>query len=286
MKKIFFTSFFTLLTVASTLTFISTPLEAQANPSAFTDSFGQKFVLISAGQFNMGGVWDFDYLITGEGPQHRVEITKPFYLSAYEVTQELYGQIMGQYPSHFKGRLNPVESVSWNEVNLFIDKLNKSQTGPKRYKYRLPSEAEWEYAVRAGTSGVYFFGDEPNKLSGYAWFKDETISGRLDKTLSRYFKGRKEGHSPVGQKKPNPWGLYDVYGNVAEWVADVYKVDYYASSPAKDPQGPSPAPGLSRVYRGGGWASPAKNCRSAYRGVALAEVSMPDIGFRLAVTAE
>ena len=165
-----------------------------------------------------------------ERPLHRVKITKPYYLGKYTVTQGQWETIMGSNPSYFsKGQDHPVDSVSWNDVQDFILKLSKRE----RVKYRLPTEAEWEYACRAGTSSEYFHGDDIARLDTYV------VSG----------KDIGQGHERVGSKRPNAWGLYDMLGNVWEWVQDWYADDYYKDSPVEDPSGPSS--GEYRVLRGG-----------------------------------
>jgi formylglycine-generating enzyme required for sulfatase activity len=199
-----------------------------------------EFVQIPAGKFMMGSnSGDND-----EKPIHEVSISKAFYLGKYEVTQAQWQAMMGANSSRFKNDPNfSVENVSWNEVQDFINKLHDEEKG---VKYRLPTEAEWEYAARAGTTTAYSFGDKPDELGEYAWFFDNA---------------RRTTH-PVGQKKPNQWGLYDMHGNVWEWVQDWYSKDAYKAltSTAVDPQGP--ATGSYRVFRGGCWGN---NLISAYR---------------------
>jgi formylglycine-generating enzyme required for sulfatase activity len=199
-----------------------------------------KFVLIPAGNFMMGsppdetGRWDY------EGQVHNVKIQKPFYLGIYPVTQKQWRDVMGTSPSSFKGRYLPVEQVSWNDVQDFIKKLNEKEGGSK---YRLPTEAEWEYSARAGTTTRYSFGDDESILGDYAWYSDNSGSKTHE----------------VGQKKPNPWGLYDMHGNVLEWVQD-YWHDNYNGAPT---DGSSWESGSNRVVRGGGWYPDARSCRSA-----------------------
>ena len=230
-----------------------------------TNSIGMEFMLIPAGFFMMGRDPAFEEGDDDERPQHTVNISKPFYLGKYEVTQAQWVAVMGNNPSRFKGRNNPVEHVSWHDVQEFIRRLN-AQEG--RTQYRLPTEAEWEYAARAGATTAYFFGDDKHALSGYAWYGGNS-GDRLH---------------PVGQKQPNAWGLYDVYGNVREWVQDWFVATYYASSPGTDPQGPSS--GEYRVLRGGGWNDLAEHCRSADRHDSTPDVRFVNIGFRLAFSPE
>ena len=200
-----------------------------------------EFVRIEPGAFMMGSENGF----ANERPAHKVEITKPFYLGTYPVTQEQWLAVMGSNPSRFKGERRPVVNVSWNDVQSFLNKLNGGE-----HEYRLPTEAEWEYACRAGTTTEYSFGDDKSLLGDYAWSWENS-----------------EGTAhPVGQKKPNPWGLYDMHGNVWEWVQDWYSADYYKqfqNKTAIDPKGPDK--GSPRVIRGGGWDSRATGLRSAVR---------------------
>jgi len=169
----------------------------------FTNSIDMKFALIPAGEFMMGSE-ETKY----EKPVHKVTISKPCCLGIYPVTQQEWNAIMRYNPSHFKGNNLPVERVSWNDVQDFIKKLNENEG---TNKYRLPSEAEWEYAARAGTSTRYSFGDDESELGDYAC----------------YSKNSEDQTHPVGQKKPNKWGLFDMYGNVWEWVLDSWYSDYY-----------------------------------------------------------
>ncbi len=194
-----------------------------------------ELVLIPAGEFLMGNPkWD-GRLDSSDGPQHRVRITRPFYMGKYEVTQAQYERIMGKNPSRFKGTDYPVESMSWFGATEFCRKLSQ-RTGKT---VRLPTEAEWEYACRAGTTTFYFFGDGES-FNDYAW-------------RSRDSEGR---YHPVGGKRANAWGLHDMYGNVWEWCSDWYDPGYYAKSPEEDPQGPASRRthwswGGRRVLRGG-----------------------------------
>jgi formylglycine-generating enzyme required for sulfatase activity len=172
---------------------------------------------------------------------------------------------MGDNPSKFKGDDNPVERVSWVDIQVFIKRLNKKE-GHSRY--RLPTEAEWDYAARAGTTSAYYFGNDESQLKDYAWY--DVNSG--------------ETTHPIALKRPNAWGLYDMIGNVWEWTGDWYEARYYANSPSTDPTGPSS--GAYRVIRGCGWYSDARLCRSADRyGREPANRSEYN-GFRLALPPE
>ena len=199
---------------------------------------GDEFVKIRPGEFDMGsdkgGASD-------EKPVRRVRISKPFQMGKYEVTQEQWEAVMGDNPSGFEGARRPVENVSWGDVQEFIGKLNQRNDG---FEYRLPTEAEWEYAARAGTTGDY--------------------AGNLDEMGWYGANSGNETH-PVGEKKPNAWGLYDMQGNVFEWVQDWYDSEYYGSRPNPDTDPTGPASGSLRVVRGGTWSYPAQYCRSAYR---------------------
>ncbi len=166
-------------------------------------------------------------------PVHHVKITKDFYMGIYEVTQKQWREIMENNPSYFKGDDLPVEKVSWNDIQEFIKKLNEKEG---TNKYRLPSEAEWEYVARAGTNTDFFFGNDGLPLGEYAWY--DANSG--NKT------------QPVGKKNPNPWGLYDIYGNVAEWVQDSFH-DNYNGAPTNGSAWEGD--GFNRILRGGSLAN-------------------------------
>jgi formylglycine-generating enzyme required for sulfatase activity len=207
-----------------------------------------------------------------ERPQHRVRITKPFYLGATEVTQGQWEAVMGTRPwegnSHVRtGTDYPATHVSWGDAVEFCQRLGKKENAT----YRLPSEAEWEYACRAGTTTAYHFGDDTSPLGEYAWFGG--LSGDGNCRNERY------AHQ-VARKKPNSWGLYDMHGNVWEWCRDWHADDYYAGSDAADPNGA--ASGTHRVIRGGCWLYPAENCRSAYRSEYEPANRRINVGFRLA----
>jgi len=201
------------------------------------NSIGMQFKLIAAGKF-----------IMGEGDQaHEVTQTKPFKIGVHEVTQAQYEQVMGVNPSKFKGANNPVETVTWDDAVDFCRKLSELPAEKEAgHVYRLPTEAEWEYACRAGTTTNFGFGDDDSNLDDYAWFRENSA----------------EKTHPVGGKKPNAWGLYGMHGNVGEWCQD-WKEDYPEDA-VTDPTGP--ASGLYRVIRGGSYLKPAGICRSASRG--------------------
>lgn len=211
----------------------------------------------------MGANKDIEDAYDFEMPRHEVTISKGFFLGKYEVTQEQWEKVMGSNPSSFKNPRNPVENISFEDVQNFIRRLNKAE---KTGKYRLPTEAEWEYAARAGSDTIYSFGDGPTGLDRYAWY-DKNSGGRPH---------------PVGSKEPNIWGLHDMHGNINEWVQDRFDEGYYSISPSADPGGPPSGTGLKR---GGSWFLPPKHVRAAFRdGIG------PDFsdkrGFRLAFTPE
>ena len=195
----------------------------QPKPGELNHDAGIEFVQIQAGEFMMGcSVGDID-CNADERPIHHVQLTKPYQIGKYELTQAQWQSVMGSNPSTIKGDDHPVETVSKDEVHEFLNRLNARKDG---FHYRLPTEAEWEYAARAGSTAPYV-----GKLDDIAWYGDNSED---------------ETH-PVGKKKPNAWGLYDMEGNVREWVEDMYSATYYKTSPAVDPTGPQGGGG-----RGGG----------------------------------
>lgn len=221
------------------------------------NSLDMKFALIPAGEFMMGSIED---ILSKPVPVHKVKINMPFYLGIYPVTQKEWITVMEINSSGFKGDDLPVEQVSWDDVQQFIKKLNEKEG---INKYHLPSEAEWEYAVRAGTTTRYSFGDDESKLGDYAWYHNNS-NGMTH---------------PVGQKKPNSWGLYDMYGNVWEWVQDKWH-DSYNGAPT-DGSYWEIGGGSTRVYRGGSWGCDAGVFRSADRFDRRSDYSSRDLGFRL-----
>jgi formylglycine-generating enzyme required for sulfatase activity len=235
--------------------------------NVYSNSVGIDFTLIPADAFTMGLTpteKDSPQSILNATTAHRVTISKPFYIGKYEVTQAQWVEVMGRNPS-YSGGINdygPVNNVSWDDVWEFINKLNEME-GHKRY--RLPTEAEWEYAARAGSGSAYYFGDDIGELGQYAWFSSNSGSTKT-----------------VGFKLPNAWGLYDVSGNVSEWVQDLYSERYYSDSPPTDP--PGPPSGLFRVLRGGNARSDGLACRSGSRSLSPPTTKDMYIGFRLALS--
>jgi formylglycine-generating enzyme required for sulfatase activity len=226
-----------------------------------------KFQRIRAGKFLMGSPDSDGYAPSEENPQHLVRITRPFYLGVYPVTQSQYEALMGSNPSGFQGKgSRPVEQVSWEDANTYCRKLSEAMREMWRgLVCRLPTEAEWEYACRAGTNTRYCFGEDAARLGEHAWFADNA-SGTTH---------------PVGQKEPNAWGLYDMHGNVWEWCLDWYDEKYCAGGPVDDPAGPTQA--SFRVRRGGGWDDGAGDCRSASRSRYVPAGRRDDLGFRVAL---
>ncbi|MEA1947516.1 MAG: formylglycine-generating enzyme family protein [Thermodesulfobacteriota bacterium] len=225
-----------------------------------TNSIGMELVLIPAGSFRMGGDKKLEQAEDHETPRHIVKISKTFYMGKYEVTQSQWSEIMNNNPSEFKDDIRPVERVSWNDVQEFIHKLNNKE---ETNKYRLPTEAEWEYAARADTESAYCFSSDIKVLSQYAWYRINS-AGKTH---------------PIGQLKPNAWGLYDVHGNVHEWCQDWFDRNYYSQSPSNSPLGPSS--GLAKVSRGGDWGNEDWYCRSASRSLSSPDRRSNRLGFRL-----
>ncbi len=231
-------------------------ITSTTDKKTITNSIGTEFVLIPAGEFNMGLPSNDPGRFDDEGPLHHVKISKAFYMSKYEVTQKQWRDVMGNNPSEFKGDNLPVEQVSWEDAQNFIKKLNDMEG---TNKYRLPSEAEWEYAARAGTTTRYSFGNDESELGNYAWY---------------YTNSNSRTHE-IGQKNPNPWGLYDMIGNVYEWVQDKYH-DSYNGAPTDGSSWESGF-GSTGIFRGGGFACDAKGCWPTTRHI----LPGSPLGFRL-----
>ncbi len=209
---------------------------------------GAEFVFIPSGSFFMGSPMD-DSERDGDETFRMVTLTQGFYLQTIEVTQGQWKAVMGANPSDFKncGDDCPVENVSWKDIKRFIETLNKK--GP--HQYRLPTEAEWEYACRAGSVTLYAFGDKSAKLGEYAWYNNNSN----DKT------------HPKAKLKSNPWGLYDMHGNVWEWCQDTY--GEYETKDVINPVNDNKDRDAYRVLRGGSWSGSARWCRAASRNRSL-----------------
>jgi formylglycine-generating enzyme required for sulfatase activity len=257
-------------------------------PTEETNSVGVKLVLIPAGEFDMGSSPeeierllkesarakdDPAYLdrLRSEGPRHRVKITKPFYLGACEVTRAQYWRVMGLDAAVTASRLAakpdaaslPVDNVGWLEAQEFCRRLSAVPDEKAAGRvYRLPTEAEWEYACRAGSPGSWS-GTEAAGPHKMGWFHGNATGSA----------------HPVGQKQPNPWGLHDMHGNLREWCADWFGPDYYGRSPSADPAGPSS--GVARILRGGSWRNPAHELRAADRMWAQPLLRDNNVGFRV-----
>jgi len=242
-------------------------------PKEITNSIGMKLVLIPKGTFMMGSPASEEHHDESE-TQHEVTISKDYYLGVTEVTQGQYEKVMGTNPSFFQKRelrksdssMYPVEQVSWEDAVEFCKKLSDLPEEKKAVReYRLPTEAEWEYACRAGSKTAYSFGESSKSLGDYAWFRRNS-NGQTH---------------PVGEKKANAWGLYDMHGNVSEWCSDWH--GDYSKGVVSDPIGPRE--GLERVARGGIWGGPAETARSGSRAWRNPAVQYYD-GFRVALSSE
>ena len=223
-------------------------------PEVVKTKTGIEMVVIGGGWFEMGSRGG----ASDESPVRRVWISS-FWMDRYEVIQAEFKKYQIPDPSHFKNPRHPLEQMNWTDAARYCNDRSLAEGLELCYDedtlecnfeadgYRLPTEAEWEYACRAGTTTKYSFGNDGRKLRDYGWFAGNS-SGKTH---------------PVGTKKPNPWGLYDMHGNVAEWCNEFYSKDYYKQGERKDPRGP--VRGEERVLRGGAWNSSADSCRSAYR---------------------
>ena len=236
------------------------PPRPRVSHQNFTEDLGKgvrlEMIAIPGGTFQMGSD-EYD----NEKPIHPVTLS-PFHIGKYQITQAQWQAVMRNNPSHFKGDNLPVEQVSWQAAFEFCLKLSE-KTGKE---YRLPTEAEWEYACRAGSTTRYCSGDDEASLEKYAWY-DKNAGGKTH---------------PVGEKLPNDWGLYDMHGNVWEWCQDWYNENYYKQSPKENPQGSSS--GQYRVLRGGSWYD-YFNCRSANRVGFAPDVIDPPFGVRVVCVA-
>ena len=231
-----------------------TTAPAKPAPPIITTTSGVEMVLLPGGTFVMGS----NTADQVDEKPHAVHVDA-FYIDRREVTQGHYELVCRKNPSRHKGGTQPVEQVRWTDAIRYCNArsrleglrccydLKTFQCDFDANGYRLPTEAEWEYAARAGTATRYCFGDDPAGLDDYAWYKANQT----------------RGPQPVGGRRANPWGLYDMYGNVWEWCNDIYQEDYYSRSPVRNPRGP--AKGDRRVLRGGCWNSKPDECRSSYR---------------------
>ena len=234
------------------------------------NSIGMQFVPIPAGTFMMGYADYGPAQVTG--PAHKVTLTQPFELGVYEVTQQQYEKVMGTNPSIYKSPvnsmnvvmpLNPVNVVSGIDAVAFCQRLSEMpEEKATGHVYQLPTEAEWEYACRAGTTTKYSFGDSDSELGNYAW----------------YYENSGDRSHAVGLKKPNPWGLYDMYGNVSEWCYDGY--DVYESGSVTDPINQLRLRG-EQVIRGGSWNGHSGYCCSAWRDKLTPDFRRVHLGFRV-----
>jgi len=210
---------------------------------------------------------DFDISATPVERQHEVEISNPFYMGVFEVTQEQFEKVMGENNSAFKGAKLPVDMVSWQDAVRFCKRLSAEH----KRTFDLPTEAEWEYACRAGSTEAYHHGKSLSKKQAnvHIWPNDDGAF---------VFNGKP---TAIGSYEPNRFGLYDMHGNAAEWCKDWYGRDYYLSSPGKDPQGPEK--GSKRVMRGGSWYTISRDCRSASRHCGEPDGRFGTVGFRVVV---
>jgi formylglycine-generating enzyme required for sulfatase activity len=259
-----------ILTAGVIFLFFAERLQAQS-PKEITNSIGMKLVLIPKGTFMMGSPESEEGRKENE-TQHEVTISKDYYLGVTEVTQAQYEKVIGKNPSYYQGAIVgnenadlPVEQVSWDDAVEFCKKLSELPEEIKAGRvYRLPTEAQWEYACRAGSKTAYSFDDEEGLLPEHGWF-NRNSSNRT--------------HT-VGLLEPNAWGLYDMHGNVWEWCSDWY--EEYPKGAVGDPTGPSK--GAHRVFRGGSWSDVAASCGSGDRSWDDPSFRGSILGFRLALS--
>jgi formylglycine-generating enzyme required for sulfatase activity len=305
------------------LAFFGGAFSVQAAGKTITNGIGMEFVLIPAGEFMMGGLLPDEgnfkeerrkLAMEAQKPVHRVRITRPFYMGRYEVTQAEWAAVMGNNPSYaapgtlrwrsgareqveaaanparFDEWRRPVERVSWDEAQEFVRRLN-AREGTNRY--RLPTEAEWEYAARAGGSTRFVSGDDAVGLARHAWYGLAMVDDNSPLEFIKDGVGMDVGVGaamPVGLREPNAWGLFDMFGNVMEWCGDWFDPAYYAQSPEADPQGPAEGAGFEwdgrkmppmRVVRGGSFNSEDSVLTTTLRVAASPRDKDTQIGFRL-----
>ena len=243
---------------------------AEGNKNWILKELNLEMIYCPAGSFRMGSSRKKE-----EYPPHQVIITKPFYIGKFPITQKQYLSVTGNNPSYYKDENNPVEEVSWDDAKEFCEKINEKYKDelPIGYKFSLPTEAQWEYACRAGTTKE--LNNDTNLMSG------KGISENLNEVA--FYAGNSNHRThPVGQKKPNSWGIYDMHGNVHEWCEDVY--EYYPNHDVTDPKGPES--GSYHLLRGGSYLSEPISCRSAARYYNYHDDKQKFMGFRLALVKE
>ena len=231
-------------------------IENSIEETGFIEKYGIEMIFVEGGTFLMGATSDEDDNCDDEKPVHQVTVNS-FYISKYPITQEQWMAVTGDNPSYFDGENLPVEMIHWDDTQNFIRTLNE-QTGKQ---YRLPTEAEWEFAARGGVKSKEYRYSGSNEIAQVAWYEDNSE----DKTC------------PVGLKAPNELGIYDMSGNVWEWCNDWF--GEYPASDQTNPQGP--VSGSSRVLRGGGWSSRARGCRVSHRIILNPNLRYSRSGLRL-----
>ncbi|MCK5560356.1 MAG: formylglycine-generating enzyme family protein [Thermoplasmata archaeon] len=247
----------------------------------FINSIGMKFKLIPSGQFLMGRKEIAE-------PIHRVKISRDFYMGMYQVTQREWEAVMETNPSDIKREDLPVNLISWNDSHEFVKKLNEKEfLDKKKFKYRLPTEAEWEYVCRAGSKTMFYFDHKKESLDDYIWhYKNSATTqevviekGIINKKLVKVNKSGRMMH-PVGQLKPNKFGLYDMHGNVFEWCEDWFSD--YPSDAVVDPVGsPKEKWAKCRIFRGGSYMNFAGYAASAHRDSRVPDYKTEVVGLRL-----
>ena len=269
---------------------LSDPDKVEVKVEVITNSIGMKLARIPAGKFSMGSPRGETERNAGE-TRHEITLTRSFHMGVHEVTQAQFARVMGGEAKAFFGKNrgggpdHPMDSVLWKDAEKFCEKLSaRPEESRSGRKYRLPTEAEWEFACRAGTTTPFHFGDSLS--SGQANFNGQYPYGEAEK--GPYLRKTAE----VGSYRPNSFGLHDMHGNVAEWCADWYDPEYYADSPEEDPLGPpfgvvpDDYGNFYVVVRGGCWLDEARACRSAYRFRAMHRNRYRLIGFRVVCEVE